>query len=328
MTYWGRAPNTIPGLDQIEFVVPQNAPLGCNVSIVVQTATPVVVSNGPTLALAASDGVTCSDPNQRIPSSLTNSTSSAKVALFGLNQNVSVSPNSNGTTTTTTTSQASAYFFQVTPAQLVAAAGSLNATNAAPSFGSCYTGFSNSQGQGPFPGTFLDAGTSVTFTPPSGTALTLTPQTQGVYTSASNSTALPSGTWSVSNGAGSSDVGPFNFSFLVPQLVAWSQAAVSSSPIDRTQPLTIAWSGGDSNGWVDIQGYARVGTYNVSFECAAPTSAGQFTIPSSILLAMPTGPGQFQVNTFPFTSNLDAVPGLDVALDFSEYHTQVQVFFQ
>jgi hypothetical protein len=103
---------------------------------------------------------------------------------------------------------------------------------------------------------------------------------------------------------------------------------VSSSPIDRTQPLTITWSGGDSNGWVDIQGYAGVGTYNVSFECAAPTSAGQFTIPSSILLAMPTGPGQFQVNTYPFTSDLGAVPGLDVALDFSEYHTQVPVFFQ
>jgi uncharacterized protein (TIGR03437 family) len=328
VTYWGRAPNTIPGLDQIEFVVPQNAPLGCNVSIVVQTATPVVVSNGPVIALAATDGATCSDPTQRIPSSLINSTSSAKVMLLGLKQNVSVSPNSNGTTTTTTDVQAMAYFFQVTPAQLAASGGSLTATNAAPSFGSCYTGFSNSQGQGPFPGTFVNAGASLTLTPPSGQALTLTSQSLGVYASASSSTAPPSGTWSFSNGAGGSDVGPLSFTFPVPQQVTWSQAAVYSSPIDRTQPFTITWSGGDSNGYVDIQGYAGVGTYNVSFECAAPTSAGQFTIPSSIMLAMPTGQGQVQVNTFPLTVNLGAVPGLDVALDFSEYHTSVPVMFK
>jgi uncharacterized protein (TIGR03437 family) len=61
VTYWGRSPNSTPGLDQINFVIPPNAPLGCNVSIVVQTATPVAVSNAPTIAVSATDGGTCSE---------------------------------------------------------------------------------------------------------------------------------------------------------------------------------------------------------------------------------------------------------------------------
>jgi len=71
VAYWGRSPNTVPGLDQINFVVPADAPLGCNVSIIVQTATPATVSNGPTIALADTDGATCFDLTQSLPSSFT-----------------------------------------------------------------------------------------------------------------------------------------------------------------------------------------------------------------------------------------------------------------
>ena len=110
--YWGRAPGTIPGLDQINFQVPPNAPLGCNVSIVVETMngnTPVV-SNGPTIALAATDGATCSDPTQFVPASDL-SLSSAKVAYVGVQQNVSVNFNPNGTSTSITSSQGASYTF-------------------------------------------------------------------------------------------------------------------------------------------------------------------------------------------------------------------------
>ena len=66
VTYWGRAPGSIPGLDQINFQVPPDAPLGCNVSIVVETmnGSIPVVSNAPTIALAAADGANCSDATQ------------------------------------------------------------------------------------------------------------------------------------------------------------------------------------------------------------------------------------------------------------------------
>jgi hypothetical protein len=335
VSYWGRAPGTIPGLDQINFVVPPNVPLGCNVGIVVQTTngTTPIVSNGPTISLAATDGTPCSDPTQPFPSS-SSSKLGEKVMLIGVEQSVSISPNSNGTTTTTTTSGAQADFFQLTqalPAALTQGA------NAEPSFGTCYTGITANPfvgGGGGLPGTLLNAGTSVTLTPPSGKALTLTAQTPGAYQSASSSTALPSGTWSFSNGAGGSDIGPLSFTFPVPQQVTWSnQTAVYSNPIVRTNPLTITWSGGDSNGYVDIQGFAlsTTGAYSVTFECAAPTSAGQFTIPPSMLLAMPTGPSAFasiQVSTYTLPYSLGTVPGIDGALDSSTFETSVPVIFQ
>jgi uncharacterized protein (TIGR03437 family) len=331
VTYWGRSPNTIPGLDQIDFVVPLNAPLGCNVSIVVQTATPLLVSNGPTIALADHDGVTCSDPTQPFTSSLL-SKSSAKVMSISLNQSTMVTVQSNGTATTTTTSQAAAQFFQATHAQLAAAA---PGANSQPSFGSCYTGFSKNPGvNGPFSPTFLNAGASITLTPPSGAALTLAAQGVGVYGSASSSTALASGTWSFSNGAGGSGVGPLSFTFPVPEQITWSnQAAVSPDhgAIDRTQPLTITWSGGDANGYVDIQGAGSAGGYIVGFECAAPTSAGQFTIPSSILLAMPTGASAqatMQVSTYALPYSLGDVTSFDAAGDVSTFETAVPVIFK
>lgn len=337
VSYWGRSPATIPGLDQINFVVPPNAPLGCNVSIVVQTtngSTPIV-SNAPTIALAATDGAPCSDPTQVIPATLL-SKSSSKVVLVGVQQNVFICP-PGGNCTTTTSSGAGADFFQATQAQLAPVA---QGANAEPSFGNCYTAITTSNsggGNGP-PGTFLNAGTSITLTPPSGKALTLAPQSQGVYQSASGSTALPSGTWTFSNGAGGPDVGPLNFTFPIPQQVTWSnQAALYSSPLVRANPLTITWSGGDSNGYVDIQGFASVpntltfATYYITFECAAPTSAGQLTIPPSILLAMPTGPTVFaslQVSTYALPYSFGTVPGFDAALNNSQFQTSIPVIFQ
>jgi uncharacterized protein (TIGR03437 family) len=334
VSYWGRSP-CCAGVDQINFVVPQNAPLGCNVGIVVQTSngTTPIVSNGPVIALAATDGTLCSDPTQIFTPSLINSKSSSlQIMYIGVQQNVFVSPNSNGTTTQSTTSQAQAQFWQLTQAQLAADTPNLNAANAEPSFGSCYTGFSNNpSANGNLNVTALNVGTSVTLTPPSGTPLTLTSQ-NGAYASVSGSTALPSGTWSFSNGAGGPGAGPLTFSFPVPQQVTWSnQTAVYSSLIVRTNPLTITWSGGDSNGYVDIQGSASAGGFDIGFECAAPTSAGQFTIPSSILLAMPAGASaqaSIQVSTYTIPSSLGTVSGFNAAGDSSQFETSVPVIFK
>jgi hypothetical protein len=122
------------------------------------------------------------------------------------------------------------------------------------------------------------------------------------------------------------------FSFPVPQQVTWSnQTAVYSSLIVRTNPLTITWSGGDSNGYVDIQGSASAGGFDIGFECAAPTSAGQFTIPSSILLAMPAGASaqaSIQVSTYTIPSSLGTVSGFNAAGDSSQFETSVPVIFK
>src|SRR5262249_53307883 len=138
VSYWGRAPGSIPGLDQINFQVPPNAPLGCNVSIVVQTTNgaTAIVSNAPTIALADTDGANCSDPTAPIPPSLLTA-GNAKVIVVDTEQEVDVNPNPNGTSTSTTSSKAEALFLQLTHAQIAAIAPTVNVE---PSLGTCYVG--------------------------------------------------------------------------------------------------------------------------------------------------------------------------------------------
>ncbi len=340
VSYWGRAPGLIPGLDQINFQVPPDAPLGCNVSIVVQTTNGT--SNAPTIALADTDGATCSDPTQVITSSdLT--VSSAKVLVLQAQQTINITGNAGGPASGTVSGRAEVDMFQLTQAQIAALA---PGENVKPTFGSCYVGINaNPSANGPFNPTPLDAGPAITLTPASATAVTLSDQNDGpgFYRADLGSTALlpngtftlPGGTWSFSDGAGGPDVGPLNFNFPVPQPVLWmNRGSLISSNITRSNPLTILWSGGDSNGYVDIQGYAQAGSplsgiYFVGFECAAPVSAGQFTIPPSILLAMPpTNFGNLQVSTVALPSIVGKVPGFDVTLGASVFQTQIPVTFK
>jgi uncharacterized protein (TIGR03437 family) len=314
VTYWGRSPATVAGLDQINFVVPPNAPLGCNVSVVVQTATPLTVSNSPTIALAATDGATCSDPTQNLPPYFFNK-NGLKMMFLSLGQNQTVRLNTDGTITNSSTSVATVQLFQLTQALTPATTQGLNV---APSLGTCTTGPLN-DGISDLPAASLNGGTSFTLTPPSGPELTLSSPYPGGYWSGNSSTTLPSGTWSFSNGVGGPDIGPEKFPFLVPAQVTWSNAAaVYGSPIDRSNPLTITWSGGDSNGYVRISGSAR----GVRFVCAAPTSPGQFTIPSSILLGLPADKGgNISIATIAFPSSLGTVPGFDAAVELATFAT-------
>ena len=81
-----------------------------------------------------------------------------------------------------------------------------------------------------------------------------------------SSDAIVPGSYTVT-GTGGSNVGSFSAGITVTQNAAnfkWTnQAAVTGSDISRTQPLTITWSGGDTNGFVDITAIAS--TLNTSF---------------------------------------------------------------
>ena len=334
VAYAGRSPGS-PGLDQIVFVVPPTAPQGCNVSIMVQTggSTPVT-SNGPTMSIAATDGATCSDPTQYIPTSAL-SKNSVKAMALAIKQNVSTSINGSSTTTTTTNT-ASVQFFQFSQAQLAAQAQSINSE---PTYRSCVTGFvaAGAGGGGPN-ATPLNAGPSVTLTPPSGKVISMTASSTGQYSAAGGGGGASSlsGLWGFSS-AGGSDIGPLNFTFPIPQQIVWNnEGLISGSTIDRTKPLTITWTGGDTIGYVDIQGQAQIGpvgasTYTVYFDCAAPTSDQQFTIPSYILATMPAGASAqagIQVSTYALPYSLGAVPGLDAALDNSQFQASTPVIYK
>jgi uncharacterized protein (TIGR03437 family) len=331
ISYWGRAPGSIPGLDQINFQVPTDAPLGCNISVVVQTSNggAPVVSNAPTIALSDTDGATCSDPLQVVPTSYL-SLSSVKVLYLQTQQQTFV----NSDSSKMISSKASALIFQATQPQLATVA-AMN--NIQPSLGTCYVGINSNPDAsgGPLDLTLLNAGTPLTLTPPSGAPLSLTYQNGG-YDSIKGSSTLAGGTWSFSNGSGGPDVGPLSFNFTVPQPVAWmNRGSTNGNTINRASPYTILWSGGDSNGYVDIQGYTQAGsalsgTYFVGFECSAPVSAGQFTIPPSILMAMPGNntPGTIQVSTYAVPNTLGKVPGFDAAVSGAQFQDYVQVLFK
>ncbi len=108
----------------------------------------------------------------------------------------------------------------------------------------------------------------------------------------------------------------------------WNQS-ILANPIPLNQPLTITWTGGDPNGFVEITGisssYVGSGTPSaatpgVVFECMAPTSAGSFTVPPFVLAALPTtgesslyptaylevGPASGAVKISPTPGGLDA----------------------
>jgi hypothetical protein len=133
-------------------------------------------------------------------------------------------------------------------------------------------------------------------------------------------------------------VGPLNFNFPVPAQVTWTNETTLASgvAIDRTQPLTITWTGGDANGYVDIEGSGQVGPQNnpaftTYFDCSAPTSARSFTIPPAILLSIPTGLNAgtgIQVSTYAFAPTLPAISGFDVGIDGSEFQASAPVLFK
>ncbi len=115
----------------------------------------------------------------------------------------------------------------------------------------------------------------------------------------------------------------------MPQQVTWTnEVATYSGQINRSNPYTIAWTGGDANGWVDIQGFTDVGGYDLGFECAAPATAGQFTIPSYILLAMAPGAGAIHVSTVALPFTVGNIAGLTAGLNFSQFQTAVPAIFK
>jgi hypothetical protein len=115
-----------------------------------------------------------------------------------------------------------------------------------------------------------------------------------------NESPLPSGsltkfpgTYTFTGSAGT-DVGSFHVAIDVQTpFTLTNQAALSS--IVRSQGATVTWSGGFPNGDVMVNG-AGIGSIN--FYCHAPSSAGQLTIPPSILSALlPAGGKLIVINS-------------------------------
>lgn len=313
VTYHGRS--QFPGLDQVQVKVPSGVS-GCQVSVVVVSGAPSFVSNYGSIPVAAS-GRTCSDANTGFSASL--------LQLLSNKSTVSLGSVSMGKTTTTTQSitvggitipgsttssdYAGAVFYRYTAAQFQALAQS------AVSIGSCtvftYSGNSTSTNYNPFLPTYLNAGPVVNLSGPQGKQA-LTMQSLGIYYNSAAPSFIPAsgGVFSFDNGSGGPDVGPFATSLNVAPPLTWTNMA-SITTVTRSQGVTVNWTGGDANTYVEIAGSSFAGLTSSSlvggaFYCTAPWSAKTFTVPASVLLSLPASgslsgfplPGSLSVSNY------------------------------
>jgi uncharacterized protein (TIGR03437 family) len=165
-------------------------------------------------------------------------------------------------------------------------------------------------------GNGLDAGSSLALSGPAG-SWTLAPSRAGQYQVLFGSTPigpnLPTGAYTIT-GAGGHDVMAFSATLNVGGSVLWTNKAAVST-IDRSQPLTVTWSGGADAGFVVIGGYVESNTLGlVGFVCTEDASVGSFTLPSFILSTLPaaaTGGGMF-ISPHPLSHQV-TIPGVDLA---------------
>jgi uncharacterized protein (TIGR03437 family) len=292
---YGAARSAYPGLDQIVFFVPAGVS-GCHVPVVVQTGN--IVSNFVTMAIGT--GGVCSDP---VGTGLTSTElgllqkqGTVSLGSIGLAHTVSAGLTISGFTIPGSTSDdGTAVFERYTFQQYTAATGGVSVTT----YGACSVYFATAT-SGPTDPTLpvgLDAGSAITITGPSGTkTLTTTAQTPGIYTGTLGGVSgaplfLTPGNYLIT-GPGGKDVGPISTNLTLPPTLTWTNAS-SISTVIRANGQPITWTGGDPSGSVEISGFSALvnGTSETiaGFECTAPDSAGQFTIPAVVLLSLPAG---------------------------------------
>ena len=290
--YRGRS--QYPGVDQVNVTIPTNVATGCDVSVVAVSGN--VVSNSITLPINAGGGA-CTDPNLGIGGTTASTLSGKTTVNYGFVGVIeSTEPGIGSSSAPTTTSTAGGIFQSVSGVQFASTANSGYA-----SIGSCIvTAATTSSSTGTIPTiTGLDAGT-VTVTGPAGTeTLNTISGYLGIYEATLPSGFIPPAGGSYTfNGTGGQTVGAFNTSVNFTNPLTWTNSA-SLGTVTRSQGATVTWSAGASGTYVEISGDSTATiagqTVSVSFVCNAPVSAGQFTVPPSVLLALPSGTGSLSV---------------------------------
>ncbi len=101
-------------------------------------------------------------------------------------------------------------------------------------------------------------------------------------------------------GPGGKDVGPFTATITFPTVLDWTNES-SISTVTEAQGQLITWTGGATGTYVDIGGTSSTSPtdgstpLSITFACFVPVGDQQFTIPSYVLLSLPTGSGSIGV---------------------------------
>ncbi len=353
VAYAGRVPG-FAGLDQINFVVPAGIE-GCAVPVAIKIGN--IISNYVTIAITASGGV-CSEPLGLSSTLLDriNNGGSVRFGSIGLARaDLEImlpflqSPQSIKTDT------GSADFEEIN-LTTINGGGQLGVAGTS-TVGTCFV-FVGSQNNltpvDPIRARGLDAGAAINMNGPKGArSLRRVENLIGTYgeSLATGGIGVPGapgggdpdgylvpGNYTFNNGAGGADVRSFNASFTLPPNVNWTNKAATNT-INRTNGVTVNWTGGDANSFVQIYGYSlsedsdnAVGGF---FVCLERASAGTFTVPPAILLALPPSPsgtsllplGAMGVGGVSAPREFTA-PGLDYGVIVSTSMTVKSVTFQ
>jgi uncharacterized protein (TIGR03437 family) len=294
--YRGRS--QYPGVDQVNITVPSGA-LGCAVSVIGVSGS--IVTNAVTLPVAQNGG-TCSDPTFGISGDQLSALAGKPLVNFGF---VSVTQSTNAGSNPPTTSGANALFYQFPGSQLT------SNTNIGASIGSCIITPATPPGVIPALPKGLDAG-SLSVTGPAGTVqLQSSSFSPGLYFAQLANSAIPSsGGVFTFNATGGKDVGAFTTALNFPVPLVWANMSAITS-VNRAQGVMVTWTGGATGTYVQITGSATSQLLTVAFTCNAPVSAGQFTVPPAVLLALPAGNGSLSLDNSSLPQTFSA-SGLDL----------------
>ncbi len=287
VVYSGRSP-CCSGLDQIDFVVPANAPQGCWVPIYVRTSH-ATVSNFGNMAISANGGA-CSDSSNSLSQLVQSGGSLGTITLMRMVVHEDVGVN--------TPVDVSNDFATYSALNLASMPFPFLPFVAAPPAGTCtvYPAVSDFLQTGSVPESppaALDGGNQLSISGPGGQKSVTTSQNGAPLGSylplygLPNQLYLSPGTYSVTTHGGANVPG-FTTSVTVPPALNWSNQNQVTN-VDRSQPLTINWSGAVSGQPLEIVGVGSDLPTNSSavFFCVVPAGATSFTVPAQALSALP-----------------------------------------
>lgn len=293
ISYNGRAP-CCSGSDQINFVVPADAPLGCWVPVFVRTEGRIV-SNSVTMAISA-DGSPCSESSNPFAVAIL---SGGKLGVIDLRRSMVHDDFVTATPIDYTTDVSFLSFRQLNGGPYAFDPGL-----SLPPAGTCtvYTATGDLRAIRSVPiipttKRRLDAGSTFTVTGPSASRLITFYRPPGPDVAQlgknipgsglRNSLLLVPGAYNIS-GKGGADVGPIQATVNNPPALTWTNQGQINT-IDRTQPLTLTWTGATAGQPVQVFGGNADKPTNsgAAFLCVAPADATSFTVPPYILSNVP-----------------------------------------
>jgi uncharacterized protein (TIGR03437 family) len=297
VSYSGRAPGNA-GQDQFNFTVPSNAPLGCSVPL--QVTAGGTWSNTVRIAIS-SDGSHCQDSFNPFAGLSVTGGKTGTLGLVRVNFNGQLDPTQPPTTATLDT--AFGAFTKTNPGTDFTYSPITNL----PPPGTCASSskmldlsavMGNASSLDPTIAAALDAGAQLTVAGGAGGAsgtmtqeLGATGPYVGVLGGVLNVSGvtmpppfLDGGPFTIS-GTGGADVGKFSASVALAPTITWTNPP---STINRSSPLSLTWSGGDSTQTAVILGGSTDQTSKASggFLCVAPAGVHSFTVPVNALATL------------------------------------------